>query len=547
LRRVYSEIAKPDFQVVPNVANLRQALAAAINGLPRSGGAMLYFPPGTYRFGGGDEPAISLSGIDDLTISAEGATFLFEGAARPILAQKCRRLQLRGFSIDWVRPPFSQGEVTAVSSDFLTADIRIDPEFPVDGSEGFSALGTYDRGSRLVARRGLDAYGATSSVSMIGEQLLRLNFKRQLRLSAGDTVVLRHAVPGYDHAIVLLDCERVYIDSVKVHASCSMALVGGRCRDVRINSFEVTQTPGSSRLMSTNVDAIHLGNSSGFVDIRDCVFTGMGDDGINVHAQFLELVDQVNPRTVRVRKKAGDAFNKLDLPRKGDRFLISRGNTLEPIGEAVVLGAETGLEETLHFERDLPANLGPGDMFCDANDLPTLRVTNCRFPGNRARGVLAHSDVEISNCQFFGQSDEAVLLTPDLNWMECGSAERVKIHGNLFQDTNRLERGVQGAITVDALTRSKGAAPLSDAINRDILIQANTFAACNKAGIHAKAVDRLTVRGNHFHGTRGPAVELGSVRRVEIAGNEANPASVVTVPQAYHDEVSLDANSGLTL
>jgi hypothetical protein len=138
--------------------------------------------------------AIDLRGFDGLRIEATGARLVFRGFTQALAVTECCAPGLFGCTIDWERPPFSQGEIVTVSANGRTATVRVDPEFPVDGSEAVSALATYDRESRLMARHGLDAYDVVRSIALVGAQVLRLDFKRSLPLRPGDTVVLRHAV-----------------------------------------------------------------------------------------------------------------------------------------------------------------------------------------------------------------------------------------------------------------------------------------------------------------------------------------------------------------
>jgi hypothetical protein len=271
----------------------------------------------------------------------------------------------------------------------------------------------------------------------------------------------------------------------------------------------------------------------------------MGDDCVNVHAQFLRLVELQDARTATVVNKGERPFGPTDLPRAGDWFIISRNSSLERLGEAVVVGAEAGPRETLHFAADLPPEVRPGDLLCDANNLAALTVSRCRFPGNRARGVLAHSDVVIEHCTFAHQSEQGILLLPDPNWMECGSASRVKIVDNSFDDTIRLGRAQEGTITIGNVN---GGQLHRDAIvNRDVLISENTIADSGGSAIAANGVEGLIIEGNRIERPRGPAVALGAVRNVVLKGNRCAPDAYVTVPTGYRGEVTSTYNLNLNI
>jgi hypothetical protein len=274
----------------------------------------------------------------------------------------------------------------------------------------------------------------------------------------------------------------------------------------------------------------------------------MGDDCINVHAQFLRVVELQDARTAIVANKDEQPFGPRDLARVGDRFVISRGGSLERLGEAMLIGAQGGPREALHFATDLPAQLRPGDLICDANNLAALTISGCQFPGNRARGVLAHSDAQIEKCSFAHQSEQGILLLPDPHWMECGSANRVKIVGNAFQDTIRLGRAQEGTITVGSpLQVNAGQLRRDVVVNQDVLISGNAIMDSGGSGIAANGVEGLVIEGNQIERSRGPAVALGTVRNVVLYGNRCTPEASVTVPADYRGEVTLTNNLNLKI
>ena len=536
-----ARISVSDLGVFDGIADARSGLQEAIKRLPRNGGT-LYFPPGTYAFAESSEPAIPLRGYDNVTIEGGGCRLLFNKIAFPIVLDACRGVRLSGFVIDWERPPFSQGEITNVSADGTWSDVEADNGFPVDGSESFNALTTYDRDLGQIAKGGVDTYRVIKSVKSFGGRRLRLAFNRSLPLHAGDTVVLRDNVPGYAHAIVMRDCSDIVVRDVGVYASCAMALAAERCENLSISGFEVRPTPGSSRLLSTNADAIHCVDGRGKFEIRDLLLMGMGDDGINVNTGFLKISGLVDERSVAIGNPGGRLITPSELARSGDRLMISRAQSLQPLGEMVVVGSEAGKSPVLHFSNDIPKDVGPGDLLCDASRLPALTVSHCRFPGNRARGVLAHSSAVVQNCTFAHQSEQAIVCVPSVFWMECGSATNITIRDNVFHDTMRLRRSGQSAITIDTEP------PLRDNISaRNISIEENEFVDLGGSAITANAVADLRIIKNRIAGSANPTISLEEVQRVVVRQNSCDPERHVAVSRNSRDEVSLDGNTGLTV
>ena len=435
-----------DHGVFPNADDAGPGVNRAIAALPRSG-ATLFFPPGRYRFRQHGGYAITLQDFEGLTVEAFGATLLFEGRTSPILLTRCTAPMLKGFTIDFDRPPFSQGEVLAVTPDARAFDVRIDPGFPADGTEPILAIGTYDRSAVLNARHGIDAYGIGRSSTLIGQQTLRISTLYALpTLKPGDVVVMRHSIYG-NHSIAMNACRSPRISDVTIHAGGGMGIVGGGNDEVLIERLRILPRPGSGRLMSICADGVHLSHSTGTVTINDCLMAAMGDDCINVNNSYLRVAKRIDARTLSVEKYADQAFSRSEALTATKRVAFASGRTLAPIGEATIIGGEIARDrETLHFQSDLPPGLQPGDVLSDISACAALTVSRCRFPGNRARGILAHANTIIQDCRFENQTSNAILLGPDLTWLEGPEVAQVRITNNDMHDVQRGGLG-RGAIT----------------------------------------------------------------------------------------------------
>ncbi len=529
-----------DYGALPNGEDAGPGVKRAIAALPKSG-ATLFFPPGRYRFRQHVGYAITLQDFERLTVDASGATFLFEGSTSPILLARCILPVLKGFTIDFERPPFSQGDVLAVAPDARTFDVRIDPDFPVNGTEPIQALGTYDRAAVLNARNGVDAYGIGKSSTLIGLQTLRISTNYALpRLKPGDVVVLRHNVYG-NHSIAMSGCRSPRISDVTIHAGGGMGVVGGKNDQVVIERLRILPTPGSRRLMSICADGVHLGHSTGTVTINDCLMAAMGDDCININDSYLRVTEKVDARTLIVSKYANQSFSPAEVPMDPTRVGFASGHTLAPIGEATMISGEVASgRETLHFQSDLPRSLQPGDVLSNLSSRAVLTVSRCEFPGNRARGILAHANTTIQNCSFANQTSDAILLAPDVSWLEGPEAAQVRIVENKMIDVQRGSGG-RGAIRITVGIPAGNSAGFVD---HDIEIRGNYITGPGPALV-ADHVRQLSFLDNRIERTDGPAVKLGPVRGVALARNVCTPAAPVVIDPASRDEVKFEGNRGL--
>jgi hypothetical protein len=535
-------ISVADFGARPDGSDATRGVRAAVARLPPLGGAILHFPSGVYRFGYAPDPILHLIGIENLQIDATDCTFLFRDAGCPIVASRCRNIQLRGFTIDWERPPFSQGEVVGFDTTSGSLDLQIDREFPVDGSEKFVTLANFDRETGLMSRGGLDLYMTPPAIKLIGDQRLRLELNRRVPLAVGETVVVRHSLTKNSHAITLVDCDGVFLDGVRILASSSMAVVGGRCQNVKIHDLQVIPRPGSHRLMSTNADAVHFANGTGTIEITGSIMSGMGDDCINVHGKYIRLAEIQDARTAIVSNKNEAPFEPMDVPRNGDQFVFVDPRTLVPRGVASIVGSESGIHETLHFGENIPEHVEPGDLLCNVTGRAALTVSQCRFPGNRARGVLAHSDAVIENCFFANQFEQAILLAPDTFWMEGCAADRVRIANNEIRDSVRSDKRAQGAITIDAFAATGSAGMISRGIE---IFSNKLFNSSAGTAISANAAQDIEIRDNTFETSEGSLITLHSVRKVTIKTNQFIPEGTVRIDTQSRNEVEFFDNVGL--
>lgn len=539
-------VSVADFGALPGMNDAGPAIQAAIAKLQRRPGATLYFPYGTYRFAARDGNAMVFNEFDHLTLQGDGATLLFNGVAAPLLMRRCRAPILTGLTFDWERPPFSQGEVIQVSRDRRSLIVRIDGNFPIDGSEKIQRLGTYDRNTRAMIARGIDDGSSVSSVSLVGPQMLQLSLLRPLPFKAGDTVVATHG--NGPHVLQMENCDDISIIDVSIHAGPAMAVTLGGCRGALIKRLKVEPKPHSGRLLSTNQDGLHCASCSGAIEVADCTFSGMGDDGINVTELYLaaETGELRNVLTL-----TGGKFKpapNYSAPAIGDQLLLVSARTLKPIAESRVqsvdpLGAG---QWTVQLTSDTPQLNGEPVFAIAEKGKTTLQVSRCVFPGNRARGILAHRDVVIEDCFFQNQSHSAILLAPDMFWQEGPAVEAATIRRNQIVNVNLLERA-RGAIWIAAFLSPEGQQKeiTIGLVNRNITIEDNTFLRPNGPAVAVTATRDVRITGNRIEQAASVAFLLEDVEAVELGENHCNPPARIQADPSSIKEISVRHNIGL--
>ena len=534
---------------VPGFADaaVRQAIAV----LPRSGGADLVFEPGCYRFAPGRGATLLFDGIDDLRIEGNGAELMFAGQGIGMAFRGCAGLAVRGLVLDWPEPPFTQGTVTELRDGGHTLDMSLAPGFVLEAGQAPGALHEVDVPTGLLRLSSAEVYGGLKVVSA-GKDRATLSSVSPLAVAAGSTVVLRHQVYGGNALHVSVCTGNVEFADMTVRAAPGMALYARNCSgSFRVVRLLVGPRPEAGRWLSTNADAIHIQDCAGRVSVEKCTLQGMGDDAINVHSDYLRVTEVLDRRTLAVTHAAGGTVQPGALPQPGAAVAFLSGRSLRRTGMSRLLSATAGAPARLLFETDLPGGLAAGDLLSDPEPGVELTVSDCSFPGNRGRGVVAHGRVSIERCRFRGQSRAAVFLAPDTFWLECCEVGNAAVRDNLVEDSCRsMPPGAPGAaaIVVTALVRGPDMPNTRpDIVNHDVEIRANRIDGPHGQAIHVTAVRDLVVSGNVISKAGGAAVWLGTVDRASVTNNTCDPPSAIGVQEASVRSVRVGGNQGLAV
>lgn len=528
------------------------AFVSAAREVQKTGASRLLIPPGRYRLSAGGNPEnahtlFAFRTLSGLTIEGEGAELLVSGLTGLFSFDGCQDVAVHGLTIDWPRPPFSVGLVTASAP--RSFDVAVEPEYPVVGGEPVGAFMDYDPATRLPMPAGLDVYNSVERTELLGPQQLRVHLTREIPVTVGRLMVLRHQVYSFN-AFVFSRCRNVQVSDTTVYSTPGMGLVAVVSENVTLRHFDVLNRPGSRRPLSATADACHFGGCKGTVLLEDCTFEGMGDDGANIKSGlYLSVRQRLDERTVLGQHN----LKMVDLPDAGDTLEMSHVDTLVPFASNRVRTAtlEPGAEN-LHrvvFEEPLPAELREGDVLGNATRTPALRMRRCTVRNNRARGVLCQTrDAVIEDCTFSGCTSAGVLvLTEVVHFFESIGTRNVVIRRNRFENCNYGAAAAEASLC--AVAYLKGFAyPPRPGVHRDVVFADNHFLNTDESAIFAVGVDGLTITGNVVEGacrrgqrpTGRQAIRVQDCARVEVRGNTVDPtrqgpqfdAAVLVTPAA---------------
>lgn len=392
------------------------AINAAIASCSGSPSCIVQLAAGTYILDGPPYAGlIYINGAQNLTVAGAGAgswgpggsgngvgstMLLTTDIANVFLVSGGANIVFTGFSIDMQRVAFTYGQVTSVSggSSTVTFDAT---QYPINLqrypwlSRAQGVL-SYNPVAQHVAQ-GTDIYaldnplnitygnvppapGTNATLTLAGTSLI-LN----------DWVIVRHQTYSYN---AFQASQPVSIAWVNVTLLCvaGMGVYTDRATGtILFDNFRIVKSQG--RPMSITADGIHTSNSVGAaLIIRNSVFEGQGDDGLNCPTLFNDI-EWLNVNGGVTTLKAGSRGTITNQPvaTAGGTINVYNRSNMAVLGTANV--ASVAADGTITLAAPgLPAGAG---MFSSFNNpayyASYVELTDNAFLANRARGALLKS------------------------------------------------------------------------------------------------------------------------------------------------------------
>jgi hypothetical protein len=508
-----------------------------------------------------------LDGLDDFSLVGEGTQLVCHGEMVPVSAEGCRRLTLRGFSIDWETPFHLEGKVTGIHPELHAFDLDLSREVhyelrgsrlvfrgrPSPSSETWRDWApqpgehvTWEQNlqwnvwfdgktRRPVPNEGAWALEPDPRVEELAPGRIRVfDALRQLPepgmvLAVNGMMERNRTSPAIrvSHATDLL------VEDVTVHHAGGMGLVVQRTENATLRRYAVTLPEGRGRHVTTTADATHFNGCRGKIVVEDGTFEHMLDDATNVHGCFVRIDDRLGARTVLCRRMHSQQAG-LVVAEKGDRVRFVTSADLQPCGDATVV-ATRELNATL-FEVTLDA-LPEGDLraatsLYNLSWQPELEVRGCTVRNNRGRSILVATAgrVVIEDNLFQCTSMSGIQFEGDNSfWWESGPVRDVTIRKNRFVD-------VYGPV-VSVIAQVDPVAFPDALYHGGIVFEDNLVETFHRRVVQGPALDGLVFRGNRLRVTAtledpdpdAPAFALDSGRNTVVEGNRFEGVPPLTV------------------
>ena len=524
--------------ITPQSGDATPAFLDAVEKVRAAGGGTVEFAKGEYVFStksatdlsfkisnhNQSDPhkvALPLVGLTNVTVRGNGSTLLVDGAAIGFTVLDSSNVRIENLRLDWTRSFISD----AVIEGFQDGKTRVDVDpvkFPHVYSNGcFYATGTdwtnYVRYLVVCRADTHEIVGGTGDILWKGKPMEKVGPSSYLmdmdfsKLGAGarvgDVIAFRSPQRTCPGSVVYRSADTVYED-VSIHSCWGMGVIcqfsenftwrgTGRPEDRRSGVFARAET---GRFFSANADASHFSNCRGRIVEENCLFEGMMDDAINVHATSVRIVEKLASDTIRCRFMHDDAYD-FELFRPGDRLRFIHPKTMVngPSMKIVSFRLEgDGHDMTIVTKYPIPADFGVGDAVENAESMADVVFRGNVVARNRARGALftTTGSVLIESNVFERVAGQALLFEGDAShWYESGSLRDCVIRGNVFRECNGWWPKPSQAVISFHPSYDDTDAP-GKPYHRGIAVVDNTFATYRQPLVYARATENLIFSGN---------------------------------------------------
>ncbi|WP_242157116.1 right-handed parallel beta-helix repeat-containing protein [Aestuariivivens sediminis] len=479
-----------------------------------------------------------------VSITGNGAEFIFHGQAMPFLFENCERVKISDLVIDWDIPFTFLGEVIAVNEEEGYRDIK--PfrdgfswkirngklEFPDIDGFSYSIPGStlaFDPSEKRPVHGAWDIHSHPRWVEKLPNGNLRFyEFLKHyppvgaLLSSKGDREHDRYA-PAFDFKT----SSNIELDGIIIHHALGMGFLFERSENIKLIHCGIYLREGTNRVISSTADATHFCNCKGTILIENCRFENMLDDGTNVHGTYVEVDEVIDTSTVRTKLMHFEQRG-FQFATPGDEVWFIRQPSPER-GETAVVRNIKFINDAfidISFNAPLPAGLKPGDILENKTWNPEFTMRGCTIRNHRARNVVLKTPLKtiIEDNRFSSMMSSLFFRGETFFWFESGAVNDVLIQNNTFEYC--AYSGSEHAVLNITPRLGKTFDP-SLIYDRNIRFENNTIRTFGNRIVSADRVDGLTIKNNKIIKTFGipelypntPLIELTNCTNTVIQGN----------------------------
>lgn len=442
---------------------------------------------------------LDVSNLHDLELIGDGVELLCRGWMEPISIENSSEITIRGFTIDYQRPPHSEGKVLAVEPGYF--DVKFFDEYPVNSNIPMPRIMFYDVKKDRLEKEPL--YNP-EKIELISSQTLRIWGK--IPKSYEDDIAMAVHSYHFRPGILIHSSKNIAIENTTIYSQPGMGIVGHRSHNISMTGLRIVPRPG--RRQSTNTDATHFTSCTGLIHFKGCMFEGQGDDATNVHNYYYSIIGKEGKKyktTVNTPDKGIHAM-VLDYPDVGDTMELVNRLTLKPIKKVSVTQIDTipkKGETYITLNEELPNNIN-NYYLINVTRLPALHIEDCTILSHLARGILIKTrNVLIENTTIVETTGTAIQIGAEGYWHEGPGSENVTIRNNRMLRCGLGDGTQKEACAIAVTVGSEN--PAKSGVHKNLIFENNIIEGEHaKYGIYVMGADSVTIRNNQFSGCEVP-------------------------------------------
>eukprot|EP01084_Bolivina_argentea_P318020 551434_1 len=244
----------------------------------------------------------------------------------------CNNFTIKNIIFDMYRVPFTLGKVTNINNQTGHIKLTVNESqyaFPTDpilnDTENYSFLMNiqsilgFDNIEKHPINPDISNRNFNPDTSIISAVInttdptnsyiiFQTNNNNLQKIKHGMYLIIRHQVNGYNF-IYTENCIDIYFQNVTVYSIPGVGFFSLNCTNIDL--FKVNILRINNRALSVNAGATNFIMTKGNISVNECIFEGQGDDGMNIHNDFLRIVSKVSANSLYLEFKQNRTINNL--------------------------------------------------------------------------------------------------------------------------------------------------------------------------------------------------------------------------------------------
>jgi len=438
-------------------------LLEAFKAACKQGASEFQVPPGVYEF-----DQFRISQVKDMTISADGATFIFPSRVKEpsFFLHRCQNVQVKGLTIDHSPLPWSQGVVTEIMPSQRRFTYRVDEGYPLpdsswgkDGGGNTKVIPFTPDGRRMLPVKmdwvkNVEVRGRLVTVELSQATLLKTRGTK-FALKA------RVALPDRNtrNAVAVRECVDCRLENITLYSAPNVGFSELDSSGIVYEGCKAVRRPDSNRLLGTSADTFHVARSSSGPKILNCEAEFAGDDFVNIHGGLCFVTRVVTPGQVDVLAHTADELpvgETVDIA-PPDFSKVAQGKITERtelMGEDILSARATARAFGVLPEVAARCSAWRVTITGDVRENYVLSapsrlavepvVAGCRFRNGFVRGVLINGrDALVEGNQITRIGGCAVWMGADPIWLNGPLSKGGIIRNNQYSETHLMLHGLK--------------------------------------------------------------------------------------------------------